>query len=100
MADDHAGEFEESEVGVSASFVAGAKSFEPVEPGEAALDDPPVFAESRAVRSVTSGDFRDYAAFSQSGSVFLGVVGAVGEQPAWSGEWSSAFTANDRNRFQ
>lgn len=41
---------------VGAYLVVDAQLFELVEPGEGRLDDPPGFAQSRAVRGAAAGD--------------------------------------------
>lgn len=63
---------------VHAAFIADAESFELVEPGEGALDDPAGLAEAGAVGDAASGDEGLDAALPQQ-SVVL-VVAAVGEQ--------------------
>ena len=62
------------------SFVADEQSFELVEPGEAALDDPAVAAQRRAVVGLAAGDLRPDAALADLVAVRVGVVAAVGEQ--------------------
>jgi hypothetical protein len=46
VADEGAGELEQGQVDGGLVFVAGAEAFEGVQPGEAALDDPPVRSEA------------------------------------------------------
>ncbi len=47
---------------VAAPLVADEQSFELMEPGEGALDDPAVAAEAGAVLGLAAGDLRDDAA--------------------------------------
>lgn len=46
----------EAQVQVGAAFVTGAQALHLVEPGEAALDDPPLLAKSGAVGGTPAGD--------------------------------------------
>jgi len=66
---------------ISPAFVADAESFELVEPGEGALDDPAGAPESRAVCDATAGDERLDAELPQQAAVLVEVVAPVGEQP-------------------
>jgi hypothetical protein len=53
-----------------------------VEPGEGALDDPAVTAESAAVLGLAAGDERFDAALPEQAAVHVVVVAAVGDQRA------------------
>ncbi|KOG62086.1 hypothetical protein ADK77_29185 [Streptomyces antibioticus] len=55
-ADDVAGEFQEALVEVGTAFVAGAQSYQLVEPGEGALDDPADLVRAGSVGDAASGD--------------------------------------------
>jgi hypothetical protein len=77
-ADEAAGEFDQALVEVGASFVADAESFELVEPGEGARDDPADPAEPGAVGNAASGDHRFDAALPEQAAVLVEVVAAVG----------------------
>ena len=66
---------------VGAAVVADEESFELVEPGEGAFDDPAVAAEAGAVRLEPSGDLGADAPLLQFGAAAAGVVGAVGGDP-------------------
>lgn len=81
MADEAAAEGEEGFVDVGAALVADEQSFELVEPGEGAFDDPAVAAEAGAVPGLAAGDLRGDAALAQLAAVAVGVVAAVGGQP-------------------
>src|SRR3954465_7358533 len=61
-------------------FVSGAQPLEGVQPGEAAFDDPALFAQSGAVGDPAAGDARGDAAGAQLAAVLVVVVAAVGEQ--------------------
>lgn len=80
MGDEAAGEFEEGFVDVGSAFPADAEAFEAVEPGEAAFDDPAVFAQSDAVEGAAAGDGRHDAALADLVAVDVVVVPAVGEE--------------------
>ena len=56
---------------VGSSFVAGAESFELVQPGESAFYDPSDGAESGAVVGVAAGDARDDSSISQGFAVVV-----------------------------
>lgn len=53
-----AGQFEQALVEIRAPFIAGAESFELMQPCQRALHDPAHFAESGAVSDAASGDHR------------------------------------------
>lgn len=65
---------------IGASFVLGAESFELVQPGEGALDDPAHLAQSGAVGDAASGDQRFDAPFPEQAAVLVEVVAPVGIQ--------------------
>jgi hypothetical protein len=60
-----------------------------VEPGEGALDDPAVAAETGAVFGVAPGDDRSDAAGAQRLPVLLGVVATIGELRSIDGKYNS-----------
>lgn len=62
MGDEAAGKLKEGFGDVGSAFPADAEAFEAVEPGEAAFDDPAVFAQSGAMEGTAAGDCRDDAA--------------------------------------
>lgn len=66
---------------VVADLVAGAESFEAVQPREAAFDDPPLLPESGPVGDAAAGDLRDDAALAEFAAVLVEVVAAVGVEP-------------------
>ncbi|MDH6543762.1 hypothetical protein M2167_006318 [Streptomyces sp. SPB4] len=72
-----AGQFAQALVEISASFVAGAEPFEPVQPGEGALDHPAHLARSGAVGDAASGDQLFDAAFPQQAAERVEVVAPV-----------------------
>jgi hypothetical protein len=67
-------------VDVVAAVGADQESAAVVEPGEGALDDPAVPAESGAVLGVAAGDHGFDAALPDEAAVLVVVVAAVGEQ--------------------
>ena len=69
---------------LGAAVVADEQSFEVVEPGEGALDDPAVTAETRAVAGVAPGDLGPDAALAKLTAVLVVVVAAVGGEAVWS----------------
>jgi hypothetical protein len=60
-----------------AAVVADEQSFELVQPGEGALDDPAVAAESGAVLGLAAGDLRRDPALTQFAATSVVVVAAV-----------------------
>jgi hypothetical protein len=74
-------------VDFGAAVVADEQSFEFVQPGEGALDDPAGLAETGAVLGAAAGDLGSDAAFAQHSPVLVVVVAAVGGDavgaPAW-----------------
>lgn len=79
--DDSAGELKRALMEVGASLVAGAESFELVEPGEGALDHPADFAQSGAVGDAASRDHGLDATLPQQAAVLVEVVAPVRVQP-------------------
>jgi hypothetical protein len=71
VADQGAGELEQAEVDVCAAFVAGAESFERVQPGEAALDDPADLSQPGAVRDTAARDPCSDATLAQQPPVLV-----------------------------
>ncbi len=100
MADEAAAECEEGLVDVVATFVADEQSFEVVQPGEGALDDPAVAAEAGAVFAFAAGDLRRDAAASELAAVAVGVVAAVGGQPLGPSARPADLAAHGRHRVE
>ena len=65
---------------VTAALVAGAESFEGVQPGEAAFDHPALLAQAGAAGDPAAGDPRGDPALAEPTAVDVVVVAAVGEQ--------------------
>lgn len=65
---------------IGASLVAGAESFELVQPGEGALDHPAHLAQSGAVDDAAPGDQGFDAALAQQAAVLVEVIAPVGVQ--------------------
>jgi hypothetical protein len=76
-------------VDVAAAFVADVEAAELVDPGEAALDDPAPAAEAGAVLGLASGYAAGHATLAQTTTVFLVVVGAVGDDQSRASAGSS-----------
>jgi hypothetical protein len=68
-------------VDVGTAVVADEQSFELVQPGEAALDDPAVAAQPGAVLGLAAGDLRFDPALPEQTAVLVVVVAAVGGHP-------------------
>lgn len=85
---------------VAASFVTDAESFELVEPGEGALDDPSGFAQAGAVGDAASGDDGLDASLPQQAAVLVEVVASVGVQPPGLVAGPSTQTPDRRDRVQ
>ena len=83
-------------VDVGAAFVADEQSFEVVQPGEGALDDPAVAAETGAVIGLAARDQRLDAAFADEAAVLVVVVTAVGDQRPRSASWPADTAAHGR----
>ncbi len=97
MGDEAAGELEEGFVDVGSPFPAGAEPAEAVEPGDGALDHPPVGAQAGAMHGSASGDGGDDAAGADLVAVDVVVVAAVGEQRVGSASRVSDAAAHGRD---
>ena len=84
---------------VGVAFVADAEAPVLVEPGEGALDDPALPAESGSVLGSTFGDARSDPAGAERLAVSLRVVAAVGEERVRPTAWSSAYATQRRDRL-
>ena len=85
---------------VSTSFVADAESFEPVKPGEGALDYPADLAQSGAVGGPASGDHGFDAAFPQQAAVLVEVIAPVGVKSPGLASRASPQAPDRGNRVQ
>ncbi len=72
---------------VGAAVVADEQSFELVEPGEGAFDDPSVSAKPGAVFGLAAGDLRLDAALPELAPANVVVVAAVGADTIGSAPW-------------
>jgi len=68
-------------VDLVSAVIADEQSFEVVEPGEGAFDDPAQAAQSGAVLGLTAGDERGDSALADEAAVLVVVVAAVGHDP-------------------
>lgn len=84
---------------VVASVVADEESFELVEPGEGALNDPPVAAEARAVFGLSASDLGPDPELAELAAVLVMVVAAVSGDPVGPTTWTSDLAAHRRDTF-
>jgi hypothetical protein len=84
-------------VDVVAAVGADQESAAVVEPGEGALDDPAVAAESGAVLGLTAGDHRFDSPLPDEAAVLVVVVAAVGDQPLGTTSWAADAAADGRH---
>jgi hypothetical protein len=71
-----------------------------VQPGEGALDDPAVAAESRSVSALPACDHGRDAELADQTTVLVVVVAAIGEQPVGSSSWPAGAAANGRHPLE
>ena len=83
-----------------AAVVADEQSFELVQPGEGALDDPAVSAESGAVLGLAARDHRLDSALTDKPPVLVVVVTPVGDQRVGSPPRPAAQTRDRRDRIE
>ena len=83
-----------------AAVVADEQPFELVEPGEGALDDPAVAAETGAVLGLAAGDLGLDPALAELVAVLVVVVAAVGGEPVWPPSGSADAAAHRRHRVE
>jgi hypothetical protein len=86
-------------VDVGAAFVADPQSAMLVQPGDRALDDPALLAETGAVRGALLGDQRPYLSPSQMVACGLALVAAVADDAGGAPFWPAAFAAHGRDRL-
>ena len=87
-------------VDVGAAFVADEQPFEVVQPGEGALDDPALTAETGAVLALAARDQRLDAAFADKTAVLVVVVAAVGDHAVGAATRPSRSSRDGRHRLQ
>src|SRR5439155_3104058 len=97
-ADQAAADGEERFVDVVAAFVSDPQLPVLVQPGDGALDDPTLLAESGAMRGLGSGDLRLDAAPPQLAAALARVVGAVAVQLARAPPRTAAASTDRRDR--
>ena len=83
-----------------AALVGDEEPFELVEPGEGALDDPAVAADTGAVLGLATRDLGGDPALAELTPLRLVVVSTVGGDPVWSPAWSPNATTNRRNPIE
>lgn len=88
----------EGEVKVGVSLPANAQPPELVQPGEAALHDPTLAAEPRAVFFATPGDQGLDAPSPELAAVLVVVIATVGEQPIRAGPLGERREAIDQRQ--
>jgi hypothetical protein len=81
-----------------AAVVADEQSFEVVQPGEGAFDDPADGAEPGAVLGLAASDERCDAALADEATVLVVVVAAVGDELVWAAAGSADDAAHGRHR--
>ena len=81
---------------VVAAVGAGEQSAAVVQPGEGALDDPAVAAESGAVLGLAASDHGLDAALPEETPVLVVVIAAVGDQRSRSASWPADAAADGR----
>ena len=99
-ADEAAGEGEEAFVDVVAAVCADEQPAVVVEPGEGALDDPTVAAQSGAVFGLAASDERLDAALPDEPPVFVVVVAAVSDQRPRPASWAANSAAHRRDAVE
>ena len=71
-----------------------------MEPGEGALDDPAVAAQTRAVPGSAASDLRCDAASAQLAAVLVVVVAAIGVEPVGPSPWPANTATYRRHAVQ
>jgi len=84
-------------VDLGAAVVADEQPFEVVQPGEGALDDPAVAAETGAVLGLAPGDLRRDSSLAELAPVLVVVVAAVGRDPVGTTTRSADLAAHRRD---
>ena len=79
---------------VVAAVVADEESFELVEPGEGAFDDPAVAAQAGAVFGLAAGDLRCDPALAELAAVLVVVVAAVSRDSVGPAAWAADLAAD------
>ena len=82
---------------VGSALVADEESFELVEPGEGAFDDPAVAAKAGAVFGLATCDFRGDPAPAELAAAVLVVVAAVGADAIGSAAWPADLASDRRH---
>jgi hypothetical protein len=100
VADEAAADGEEGFVDFVFAVVADEQSFEVVEPGEGAFDDPAVAAKPGAVLGAAARDHGLDAALAQEAAVFVVVVAAVADHAVGSAAWPARSSAHRRHRVE
>lgn len=98
-ADDATGDFQEGFVDGGEALEAHAQSFEVVQPGNRSFDDPTGFAKTTAMRFTTTGDLGGDAGGVTRLAISVVVVPTITLDDAGLGQWTAAFAADRRNRF-
>jgi hypothetical protein len=87
-------------VDFAASFVADEQPLEVVQPGEGALDDPAVAAETGAVLGLAASDHRLHATLADESTVLVVVVAAVGYHAVGTSTRPTRLAGDRRHRPQ
>jgi len=100
MADDSAGQFEQSLVDVGTFFVTHAQAPKVMEPGECALDDPAGLAQSAAVGHTSLGQQRLDPTPLQLIAMGLRIVTAITLHGLGTLSRTTGLAMNARHRFK
>ena len=82
---------------LGAAVVADEQSFEVVEPGEGAFDDPAVAAEAGAVLGLAAGDLGLDPALTELAAVLVVVVASIGSDAFGATAWPADLAAHRRH---
>ena len=85
---------------VAAAFVADRESFEGVQPGESAFDDPAVAAEAGAVLGLAPGDAVADTTLAEQTAVLVVVVAAVGDDHHGPVTWPPGAASDGRDAVE
>jgi hypothetical protein len=97
-ADEAAADREEGFVDVVAAFVSDAQPSVLVQPGDRALDDPPLCPKARSVPALRPGDLRLDVTAAELAASFARVVGTVAIESFRPATWPAAAAAHGRDR--
>jgi hypothetical protein len=100
VADEAAAEGEHGFVHIVASFVADEQSFELVEVGEGAFDDPADASQAGPVLGAAAGECGGDAALAEQTAVLVEVVAAVADHPIGPSPWPADESCDRRDTVE